>query len=240
MPFFDTHTPFPDEEAEQPPVTEPQPQEAPEPTDDPVSPLPPANRENRRAAFASTLFDYVEIICLSLAVVLFCTMFLFRHAVVDGSSMNNTLSDGEHLITSDLFYTPAAGDVVVFEDRATGVEKPLVKRIIAVGGDTVELTRDRVYVNGTALDEPYVCLTGGGGIRDYFAFMEAHYDKLPVLRDDGTEVYRWVVPDGSVFVMGDNRFASKDSRDFGPVSVDAILGRVLIRLTPFSKFGGVS
>ncbi len=164
------------------------------------------------------IFDILELFIFSLAAVLILTTFLFRHSVVDGNSMQNTLQDGEHLIISDLFYTPKRGDIIVCEDYSA-LRKPIVKRIIAVEGDSVEVRADySVYVNGELLEEDYV----------YIDIM------LPL-----QEIYIEEIPEGEVFVMGDHRNQSTDSRDFGTVDVDSILGRVILRFYPFNQFGKV-
>ena len=179
---------------------------------------PPYDPEKPRKA--DVRFDFIELLILTLTVVFVLTSFVFRHSIVDGDSMMNTLHDKDALIISDLFYTPKQYDIVVIEDHSTGLDHPLVKRVIAVGGDTVRITRDTVYVN----DEP---------VRDDFVYTGDH---------DGVYEYdpaTWVVPEGDIFVLGDHRNDSLDSRAFGSVSVDAVIGRVLFRFYPFSDFGTV-
>ncbi|MBQ9069864.1 MAG: signal peptidase I [Clostridia bacterium] len=168
-----------------------------------------------------TVFDFLELFIFSLAAVLVITTFFFRHSVVEGSSMENTLYEGEHIIISDLFYTPDRGDIIVCEDYTTALRKPIVKRVIGIEGDRVQVTEDgRVTVNGVELDES-----------DYvFVDFGANIDK------DAVDV---IVPEGEVFVMGDHRNMSTDSRDIGTVKVDSILGKVILRFYPFDKFGRV-
>lgn len=164
-------------------------------------------------------FEFVELLVLTLAAVFIITTFFFRHSIVDGNSMLNTLHHGDGLIISDLFYTPKQYDIVVIEDHSTGLDHPLVKRVIAVGGDKVKVTRDAIYVNGER-------------VRDDFVFIDpsSNYHYTP---DE------FVVPEGQVYVLGDHRNDSMDSEDFGPVSADAIIGKVLFRFYPFSDFGSV-
>ncbi len=163
-------------------------------------------------------FDFVELFVFTLLAVMLITTFFFRHAIVDGPSMENTLYNGEHLIISDLFYTPKRGDIIVCEDFSTGLKKPIVKRVIAVEGDTVRITaRGEVYVNDELLDEEYVYIDPGY-----------------------TNVYKPLlieVEEGRIFVMGDHRSNSTDSRNFGTVSEESVIGRVLLRFYPFDKFG---
>lgn len=166
------------------------------------------------------VFDFVELLILTLAAVFVLTSFVFRHSIVDGDSMMNTLQDHDVLIISDLFYTPEQYDIVVIEDHTTGYDHPLVKRVIAVGGDEVEVTPDRIYVNGEPVRDDFVYTGDYAG--DY------HYTPES-----------FTVPEGEIYVLGDHRNNSSDSRKFGSVSTDAVLGKVLFRIYPFSEFGNV-
>ena len=170
-----------------------------------------------------SVFDFVELFVLTLVAVMVLTTFVFKHSVVEGSSMYSTLEDGDHLIITDLFYTPERGDIVVFEDYSTRLKKAVVKRVIGLPGETVDISvgSDGVYVvriNGETLEEDY----------DY---TEVNHSS-PIT---GT----WVIEEGEVFVMGDNRYNSTDSREIGPIDIDTILGKVILRFFPLNKFGGV-
>lgn len=171
-----------------------------------------------KARNVDSRFDLAELFIFSLVAVLLISAFIFRHTVVDGGSMENTLKDGENLIISDLFYTPKTGDIVVVEDYHTPFRKPLIKRVIATGGQSVMILPTGVYVDGFLLEEDYV-------------HTEPGYRYTPVAE--------FTVPDGMIYVMGDHRDNSTDSRVFGCVSEEAILGRVLLRYFPFSRFGTV-
>lgn len=185
----------------------------------------------------STLFEYVELFAITAVVILLVTLFCFRHAVVDGDSMNATLSDKEHLLVYDLFYSPKQGDIIVFEsEEETGLAEPLVKRVIATEGQTVAVFRDRIEVDGKALDEPYAYLFGSN-FHDYLSYGHAYGVPSTVL--DGEECFLYRVGEDEVFVMGDNRFNSYDGRMFGPISEDCVLGKVLLRILPLREFGGV-
>ena len=168
-------------------------------------------------------FDIVEMFVLAMAFVLLAMAFCFRHSVVDGGSMDNTLQDGEHLIISDLFYTPKQGDIVVVQDLSKEkyhpeLSHPIVKRVIATEGQTVMiLPSGQVYIDGDLLVEDYV------------------YIDEPYYRYD--ELYL-TVPEGCVFLMGDHRNVSLDSRSSaGAFSEDAILGKVILRFAPLDRFG---
>lgn len=177
---------------------------------------------------ASFVFEWLQMItgCILVAVLVFnCFARLTR---VDGSSMDNTLKNGELLIISDLLYQPRQGDIVVLNKKTADLlgwegKKAIVKRVIALGGQTVDIDYGAgvVYVDGEALDEPY--------IKEEMFLPGSYY------------MYNthWEVPEGCVFVMGDNRNNSIDSRDerLGTVQEDYILGRAILALWPLEKFG---
>jgi len=177
-------------------------------------------KENKSRAIDS-LFDFVELFIFSLAAVFVITTFFFRHSVVDGSSMERTLFDGEHIIISDLFYKPERGDIIVCEDYSTELPIPIVKRVIGVAGDRVEIdAAGNVKVNGVLLDE------------SNYVYIDPHFPYVC----DPIDV---TVPEGEIFVMGDHRNVSSDSRKIGTIKEDSILGKVLFRFYPFDKFGAV-
>ncbi len=172
--------------------------------------------ETVRVRMVDRVFDFVELFIFSLVAVLLATTFVFRHSIVEGSSMEQTLYENEHLIISNLFYTPERGDIIVCEDYTTMLKKPIVKRVIGLPGDRVVVRyTGEVYVNGELLDEPYV----------YVDFYTPQYD---------VDV---VVPEGELFVMGDHRNLSTDSREIGTIDMDSVLGKVLLRFLPISEFG---
>ena len=134
--------------------------------------------------------------------------------------MMNTLHNGDTLIISNLLYTPKQYDIVVIEDHSTGLDHPLVKRVIAVGGDEVRITADTIYVNG----EP---------VRDDFVYTGDHIGEYKYTPESFT------VEEGHIYVLGDHRNDSTDSRRFGTVSEDSVIGKVLFRFYPFADFGSV-
>ena len=183
------------------------------------------------------IFDFVELVIFTLVAVLFVTTFFVKHAVVEGNSMYDTLYPNDILIISDLFYEPSYGDIVVVEDytlEREDMRKPLVKRVIATEGQLVKVTRDAIYVNSVPLDEPYV-------FTDNLDFEYSLVPGEPLRSIPGffanDEYYTFVVPEGEIFVMGDHRNNSTDSRDVGTIRTDAILGRALFRIYPFVRFG---
>ena len=154
------------------------------------------------------------------------TTFLFRHSVVEGESMENTLFAGEHLIITDVFYKPKCGDIIVFEDYSTGYTTAIVKRVIATEGQTVRIAKEGVYVDGVFLDN------------EYYAHADAE-DYNYLANVDSRFIEDYTIPEGEVFVMGDHRDHSSDSRTFGTIHEETILGKVILRFYPFNKFGSV-
>jgi len=176
------------------------------------------------AARVKWIFEVLEMFVFAFAVVLIVMTFVARHSPVKGGSMENTLHENDLLIISDLFYTPKRGDIVVFQTARTGYDEPYVKRIIALPGETLDINFEtwEVTVDGKVLDEYYVRKEAGNMLWSNFSF--------PM-----------VIPEGTVFCMGDNRNHSQDSRNsiVGPVETRFILGRVVYRIFPLDKFGTV-
>ena len=171
------------------------------------------------------LFDWLQCIVFALIACILIFMFIGRTVGVVGGSMENTLHQGERLLISDLFYTPEYGDIVVLRQESFRAD-PIVKRVIATEGQTVDIDFEncQVIVDGVALDEPYT--------KEYGNYL--YYDK----QDFDREI---TVPDGCVFVMGDNRNGSTDSRteSIGCVDARKILGKVIFRIGPLDKIGFV-
>ena len=134
-----------------------------------------------------------------------------------------TLEQGQHLLVDKLtprFDAYSRGDIVVFHAPGTPPDSvPYIKRVIGVAGDHVALRDGTVFVNGVALDEPYLSGDGPG--------------EGATLPQGGAR--EWDVPQGNLFVMGDHRARSVDSRSFGPVPVDRVIGRAWIRFWPLDS-----
>lgn len=165
--------------------------------------------------------EWSETIIFAFFAVILVFTFLLRLANVDGESMVPTLQDGEKLIINHLFYTPEKGDIVIVDSQSLG--KPIVKRIIAEGGDQVDINFDTgvVKVNGEVLQEDYI-------------------NELTQL-DEGAFEYPVTVPEGNYFVMGDNRMHSADSRSsrIGFIPAEEIAGHVVFRIWPMDRIGTV-
>jgi len=178
-------------------------------------------RPGESSRWVGTLYEMAEV--LSSAVLCIAVLFTFalRFAGVDGNSMTPTLKDGEWLAMTAILPRPARGDIVIISPR-NGHHEPLVKRVIGVAGDEIDLVDGRVLLNGTPMEEPYLP-------------EETLTYPAPEYESDLTYPVR--VPAGRVFVMGDNRGGSSDSRRnrVGFLRVDDILGKVLFRVKPFLK-----
>ncbi len=181
-------------------------------------------KEEPQKGLSENAKEWIKDILIAI-VVAFLVLQFIKPTIVQEHSMENTLQPNDYLFISKqsyrLFGDPQRGDIIVFHSVLTtsdGAEKLLVKRIIALPGDTISIAGGVVYVNGEAQDEPYT--------KDGYT---------------NTEMDEVTVPEGQLFCMGDNRQNSRDSRDplIGFVDEDDVLGKAVLRLFPFSKFGGL-
>lgn len=160
---------------------------------------------------------------LLIAAVLVASELALPRSRLDGPSMQPTLFAGQQLLVSRLDYLfgdPQRGDIVVFDKPNTGPEdEMLIKRVIGIPGDTIELRDQQVYRNGVLLDEPY------------FVNAPCNSRKCP------NQV--WILGVDEYFVMGDNRNHSVDSRDFDAVTRDRIVGKAIWRYWPLNQFGSL-
>ena len=172
------------------------------------------------------LYAWLQALVFALLILILGFTFLGRIISVDGYSMTPTLQDRDMLLLQCAGYEPKQGDIVVLTKQFGSVTGPIVKRIIALGGQTVEIdyAANTVFVDGVALDEPYIKepMQGPNSSMEDTVYCE--------------------VPEGHVFVMGDNRNGSSDSRhrDLGPVDERYILGKALFVVLPFTHAGLVN
>jgi signal peptidase I len=182
---------------------------------------------DRRSTFGC-LFEIVETLVLTLVIFFVIQNFVAQPYQVQQMSMERTLEPGQYVLVDKL--TPhwdsyRRGDVIVFNppESWTPDPTPFIKRVIGLPGDTVQVKDDgNVYVNGVNLDEHYLFVNDAG-----------RQEPTVVSPDQGT----WVVPPGDLFVMGDHRQKSADSRVFGPISVSNVIGRAFLRYWPISTLG---
>ncbi len=176
------------------------------------------------------IYEWIDCAVATIVIILLLFTFVFKQVVVDGTSMNDTLLHKERVVISDVLYKPQYGDIVVISSEVFG-DIPLIKRVIATEGQWINIFDGVVYVGDTkdtmepkgnefteqARTEPFVSLT------------EKCHD------------YPVQVPEGSVFVLGDNRSVSLDSRaaSIGFIDTHQILGKALYRVYPFDKIGSI-
>ncbi len=195
------------------------------------------NRDDRSTGIVKDIFDWYDVIVSSVVIIVLLFSFVFRIVGVEGSSMESTLHGGsrdpiadhtDRLVITNLFYTPKQGDIVVISrnylnddtDVSEG-DGPIIKRVIATEGQEVDIDFEKqiVKVDGKELDEPYV-------------------SSETVRRD---VEFPLTVEKGHIFVLGDNRAVSLDSRssDIGQVDTRYVLGKAVLRVLPFGEFGSV-
>ena len=182
--------------------------------------------------FVRGVFDYLELFAFSVLAVFLIFTFGIRTCQVDGQSMENTLFDKEYLIIRSFAYEPKQDDIIVFH----GLDKTLVKRVIAVGGQEViiDTKKNQITVDNVVYADTHAVLKNPSTdeITDKYLPYLFHSE----LNSDG--IYKVTVPEGKLFVMGDNRNNSADSRDprVGFIDERSVLGKVILRVSPFTVF----
>ena len=182
----------------------------------------------KRPAFGC-LFEIVETLVLTLIIFVVIQNFVAQPYQVKLRSMQHTLEPEQYVLVDKLtprFDPYKRGDIVVFTLPEDGVDvdgTPFIKRVIGVAGDTVEIRDDGlVYIDDVALDEPYVYSADGGP---------------PQATTTTSEQAHWTIAEGELFLMGDHRSNSADSRTFGPVATEQVIGRARLRYWPLGTFG---
>ena len=170
-----------------------------------------------RGSSARAFFDWMIVIAVALLVALLVRGFVLAHFVVEGSSMYPTLESGDRVFVNKMSYRlhdPRRGDVVVLHQITGASERDLIKRVIALPGERIEMRDCVVYIDGRVLVEPYLDPT------------------VVTPTDCGSNFDQVLVPIGEVFVMGDNRGGSQDSRDIGTVDHEDLVGRAFVVFWP--------
>jgi signal peptidase I len=202
-------------------------------TDD--APAPPDRDDGSGQRTRKVVVEWVLLIGGALLIAFLIKTFLFQAFYIPSESMTPTLQVGDRVLVNKLSYRlhdVNRGDIVVFEapdDPNTGGVKDLVKRVVGLPGETVELRDGQVFIDGNLLEEPYLADGDAGSTRptqDFAGKCE------PPVRDSTC-----TVPAGSYLVLGDNRDQSKDGRVFGPISESDIVGRVFVRIWPLDDLG---
>lgn len=187
---------------------------------------------------ARNLIEWVFVIGGAIVIALLVRTFFLQTFWIPSPSMSPTLIENDRVLVNKLSYRlhdVNRGDVVVFErpknEQGAGSIKDLIKRVVGVGGDKVSIRDGAVYVNDRKLDESYV-----QGLQTLYdgacTSPEVNLDGLAT--QDG-----WTVPEGHLFVMGDNRTNSHDGRCFGPIDEDLVVGRAFVIIWPLSRVGGL-
>jgi signal peptidase I len=174
-----------------------------------------ASGSGKRRSLVGTVIETLLIVGAAFAIAMLVQTFMFRVTGILQESMMPTIDPGDRIIVDCLTYRfrePKPGEIVVVHDPLDG-KKDIIKRVIALGGDTIEVTEGLLYVNGAVVDEPYV-----------------------VNKDVVNGQARFTIPEGYIYVMGDNRPRSGDSRSFGPVGEDQIVGKVICVIWPIGHW----
>ena len=180
------------------------------------------------------LFDWLQLLVVVLVVIVGMFTFVIGLVGVDGSSMYPTLHDQDLMLVRRIAYDPQPGDVIVLRKDGTFQDRALVKRIIATGGQSVyiDYTRNTITVDGEVLEEPYLNYEYDPEYKDDYLALRYDLDSQYVNQE-------FTVPEGCVFVCGDNRNHSSDSRvaQLGMVDERYIIGKVMMVVFPVSDFG---
>ena len=184
-----------------------------------------SKKEKAEMDWKKSVLFYLHDLIYMLMAILLVFLLLFRVIVVSGDSMYSTLLDGDYLLLlGNLFYQePEQGDIVVISKKSFDDGKPIVKRVIAVEGQTVDIDFENavVYVDGNPLDEPYI--------------------NSPTTFNEGT-VFPLTVAENCIFVLGDNRGVSRDSRDpvIGQIDRREVLGKAVFLMLPGTSHGNLN
>ena len=172
------------------------------------------------------VWEWVFVVVIAIGAAMFIRVFLFQQYYIDGPSMQTTLMPQDRVLVNKMSYKlhdVHRGDVIVFDRVTNEVQHDdLIKRVLGLPGEALEIRSCVVYIDGIRVEEPYLNLEQTSQIEPS-ARCGSHTDMAPV-----------VIPEDMVFVMGDNRLQSFDSRDFGPIEIDKVRGRAFVVIWPAS------
>lgn len=174
--------------------------------------------------------EWVKAIVIAAGLVFIIRLFIFAPFIVDGASMEPNFETGERLIVNKIIYSlhePKRGEVIVF--HAPNDTRDYIKRVIGLPGETVKVEGDKLYINNVLFEEDYI-----KDAEDKAAANGGTYNSRNYNMDN--ELEAGVIPEGKIFVMGDNRSNSSDSRVFGTITYKSIIGRADIIFWPLDKF----
>lgn len=192
-----------------------------------MEPMEEVSQREKIFSYLTAMFlDLIQVVVMSLAIFVVVYFFVFQPNMVKGRSMDPTFHNGEYLLTDKLTYrwvrNPGRGDIVVFRSPENN-NFDFIKRIIALPGDTIKVESGHVYLNGEQQEEQY--------LPEELATRAGTFLK---------EGITYEVPPGGYIVFGDNRNASSDSREWGPVPEDNLIGRAWFRYWPLTEIGIVA
>ncbi len=180
----------------------------------------------KKKGIGRSILSFIVTIAIIVTVAWALRAFVFQAYEIPSGSMEDTIMTGDMVFSEKLTYyqsDPQAGDIVTFQDPEIP-SRTLIKRVIATGGQTVQLIDGKVYVDGEELDEPY---TDGK-------------ESWPLVSSFGSPItYPYIVPDGELWVMGDNRTNSQDSRYFGSIPISSVTGRAIFTDWPPESIGAL-
>lgn len=190
--------------------------------------------EKGKKSFTKSFLEQLELVVVFFAIMVLVFTFVCKTCKVVGESMRETLQNGETVLIWSLFYSPDYGDVVVIHDDEA-LNEPIVKRVVGLPGDKIRVEHafDSMKTTITHADGSITVLDSAN--EDYVRYVD-EYGAFRHYSEDET----YVVNDGEVFVMGDNRLNSRDSRELGAYSSNQILGKVVFRIAPFNVMGAVN
>lgn len=190
------------------------------------------NAKKEKSSFTKGFLEQLELVVIFFVIMVLIFTFMCKTCTVVGESMMETLKNGETVLIWNLFYSPDYGDIVVVHDNET-LNEPIVKRVIGLPGDTVRVEHTLfsmkttiTHADGTVTileNEEYVRYIDAGGSFGHYSADETY-----------------IVNEGEIFVMGDNRLDSRDSRELGAYDSKQILGKVIFRIAPFNAMGVVN